>query len=120
MSLKPIPQPVLMEIVVELYLRGFEARVLLLCSGLEEEKGCQNNSCVPTVRKRATQESFLYWEVNTHVVYCNSKAHVFCLPLFYFVRQLLLLCRFCSNCTVKITEHLGTSPLCFQKGRISA
>lgn len=39
MSLKPIPQPALMEIVVELYLRGFEARALLLCSGLEEEKG---------------------------------------------------------------------------------
>lgn len=37
-----------MEIVVELYVRGFEAGVLLLCSGLEEEKGCQNNSCVPT------------------------------------------------------------------------
>lgn len=37
MSLKPIPHPVLMEIVVELYLRGFEARAL--CSGLEEEKG---------------------------------------------------------------------------------
>lgn len=39
MSLKPIPQPALMEIVVELYLRGFEARALLLCSGLEEEEG---------------------------------------------------------------------------------
>lgn len=58
MSLKPIPQPVLMEIAVELYLRGYEARVLLLCSGLEEEKGCQNNSCVPSMRRRTAKGSF--------------------------------------------------------------
>lgn len=61
MSLKPIPQPVLMEIAVELYLRGYEARVLLLCSGLEEEKGCQNNSCVPSMRRRTAEGSFCSW-----------------------------------------------------------
>lgn len=63
MSLKPIPKLVLMEIVVELYVRGFEAGVLLLCSGLEEKR-CQNNSCVPTMRKRAANGSFLLWKVH--------------------------------------------------------
>lgn len=53
-----IPQPVLMEIAVELYLRGSEAGVLSLCSGLEEEEGCQNNSCVPSVRRRNGQAKF--------------------------------------------------------------
>lgn len=53
-----IPQPVLMEIAVELYLRGSEAGELSLCSGLEEEKGCQNNSCVPSVRRRNGRAKF--------------------------------------------------------------
>lgn len=38
MSLKDIPQPALMEIVVELYLRGFEAAALSVCSGLKEKE----------------------------------------------------------------------------------
>lgn len=66
----------------ELYLRGCEAGVLLRCSGLEEEKGCQNNSCVPSGRKRAAKGSFQVMESKfTQVPHCNVKALVFRFPL---------------------------------------
>lgn len=88
MSLKPIPQPVLMEIAVELYLRGYEARVLLLCSGLEEEKGCQNNSCVPTMRRRTAKGSFCLWRESLFKYFVIILRHEF--YLFYYLTRVKL------------------------------